>query len=69
MYKLLGKGVVAEESFTPDWKESLDVYMKQWHEIDCESVVLKSCQTELLKCIKPIFTGGGTFLSPPFEKS
>ena len=28
LYKILGKRVVEEESFTTDWKEALDVYMK-----------------------------------------
>ena len=51
LYKILGKGVVTEESFPNDWKEALDLYMKQGHEIDCENVVLKAWQTELLKWI------------------
>ena len=29
------------ESFTLDWKEALDVYMNQGHDIVCENVVLK----------------------------
>ena len=52
LYKILGEGVIEEESFTPNWKEALDVYMRQGHDIDCENVFLKPWQTELLKCIK-----------------
>ena len=51
LYKILGEGVVEEESFTTNWKEALDVYMRQGHDIDCENVFLKPWQTELLKCI------------------
>ena len=52
LYKILGKGVVTEESFPSDWKDALDLYMKQGNEIDCEHVVLKPWQTELLEWIK-----------------
>ena len=52
LYKILGKGVVTEESFPNDWKDALDLYMKQGNEIDCEHVVLKPWQTELLEWIK-----------------
>ena len=51
LYKILGEGNVEEESFPNDWKEALDVYMKQGHEIDCDNVVLKTWQTELLEWI------------------
>ena len=51
LYKILDKGVVTEESFPNDWKEALDLYMKQGHEIDCDNVVLKAWQAELLEWI------------------
>ena len=52
LYKILGKGVVTEESFPCDWKDALDLYRKQGNEIDCENVILKPWQTELLQWIK-----------------
>ena len=52
LYTILDKGVVTEESFPNDWKDALDIYMKQGTEIDCENVELKPWQTELMKLIK-----------------
>ena len=51
LYKILDKGVVQEESFPPDWKNALDSYLKQGHQIDHETAVLKPWQAELLKYI------------------
>ena len=52
LYKILHEGVVTEESFPKDWKDALDIYMKQGTETDCENVELKPWQTELMKWIK-----------------
>ena len=52
LYKILDKGVVTEEAFPGDWKDALHLYMKQGNEIDCEHVVLKPWQRELLQWIK-----------------
>ena len=51
LYKILNKGVVQEESFPPDWKNALDSYLKQGHQIDYETAVLKPWQSELMKHI------------------
>ena len=51
LYKILNKGVVQEESFPPEWQKSLDLYLKQGHQIDHERVVLKPWQMELMKHI------------------
>ena len=51
LYKILNKGVVQEESFPPDWQKALDLYLKQGHQIDHETVVLKPWQMELMKHI------------------
>ena len=51
LYKILNKGVVQEESFPPEWQKSLDLYLKQGHQIDHETVVLKPWQMELMKHI------------------
>ena len=51
LYKILNKGVVQEESFPPEWQKALDLYLKQGHQIDHETVVLKPWQMELLKHI------------------
>ena len=51
LYKILNKGVVQEESFPPEWQRSLDLYLKQGHQIDHETVVLKPWQMELMKHI------------------
>merc|ERR1712030_69144 len=40
LYKILNKGVVQEESFPPEWQKALDLYLKQGHQIDPETVVL-----------------------------
>ena len=40
LYKILNKGVVQEESFPPEWQKALDLYLKQGHQIDHETVVL-----------------------------
>ena len=50
-YKILNKGVVQEESFPPEWQKALDFYLKQGHQIDPETVVLKPWQMELMKHI------------------
>ena len=52
LYKILDKGVVAEEAFPNDWKDALHLYMKQGNEIECEHVVLKPWQIELMQWIK-----------------
>ena len=39
LYKILNKGVVQEESFPPEWQKALDLYLKQGHQIDHETVV------------------------------
>ena len=51
LYKILNKGVVQEESFPPEWQKALDLYLKQGHQIDHETVVLKPWQMELMKHI------------------
>ena len=51
LYKILNKGVVQEESFPPEWQKALDLYLKQGHQIDPETVVLKPWQMELMKHI------------------
>ena len=51
LYKILNKGVVQEESFPPEWQRALDLYLKQGHQIDHETVVLKPWQMELMKHI------------------
>ena len=51
LYKILNKGVVQEESFPPEWQKALDLYLKQGHKIDHETVVLKPWQMELMKHI------------------
>ena len=51
LYKILNKGVVQEESFPPDWQKALDLYLKQGHHFDHETVVLKPWQMELMKHI------------------
>ena len=51
LYKILNKGVVQEESFPPEWHKALDLYLKQGHQIDPETVVLKPWQMELMKHI------------------
>ena len=49
--KILNKCAVQEESFPPDWKNSLDSYLKQGHQIDPETAILKPWQAELMKHI------------------
>ena len=51
LYKILNKGVVQEESFPPEWQRALDLYLKQGHQIDHDTVVLKPWQMELMKHI------------------
>ena len=51
LYKILNKGVVQEESFPPEWQKALDLYLKQGHQIDHDTVVLKPWQMELMKHI------------------
>ena len=51
LYKILNKGVVQEESFPPEWQKALDLYLKQGHQIDPETAVLKPWQMELMKHI------------------
>ena len=51
LFKILNKGVVQEESFPPEWQRALDLYLKQGHQIDHETVVLKPWQMELMKHI------------------
>ena len=46
LYKILNKGVVQEESFPPEWQRALDLYLKQGHQIDHDTVVLKPWQME-----------------------
>ena len=41
LYKILNKGVVQEESFPSDWKNALDSYLKQGHQIDYAGVILE----------------------------
>ena len=53
LYKILNKGVVQEESFPPDWQKALDLYLKQGHQIDHETVVLNTilCCREEESCL------------------
>ena len=38
LYEILNKGVVQEESFPPEWQKALDLYLKQGHQIDHETM-------------------------------
>ena len=51
LYKILNEGEVQEESFPPQWQNALDLYLKQGHQIDLETAVLKPWQAELMKHI------------------
>ena len=50
-YEILNEGEVQEESFPPQWQNALDLYLKQGHQIDLETAVLKSWQAKLMKHI------------------
>ena len=52
-YKILNKGVVQEESFPPEWKKALDLYIKQKQKLDRENAKLRPWQQSLLEYIKP----------------
>ena len=51
LYEILNEGEVQEESFPPQWQNALDLYLKQGHQIDLETAVLKPWQAELMKHI------------------
>jgi hypothetical protein len=51
LYKILGEGEVEEEAFSSNWKEALNIYVKQKSRINYDSIKLKSWQEELLRHI------------------
>merc|ERR1712105_79760 len=53
IYEYVNKYGIKEESLCPEYKELLDVYMKQRNMIDIDNVILRTWQTSLLEYIVP----------------
>ena len=53
IYEEVGKYGIKEESLCSEYKELLDMYMKQRKNIDVDNVILRSWQTALLEYMKP----------------
>ena len=55
IYEEVGKYGIKEESLCLEYKELLDMYMKQRENIDVDSVILRTKQTALLQYMKPSY--------------
>ena len=53
IYEYVNKYGIKEESLCPEYKELLDVYMKQRNMIDIDNVILRTWQTSLLEYMVP----------------
>merc|ERR1712055_1113496 len=53
IYDEVNKYGIKEESLCPEYKELLDMYMKQRNMIDVDNVILKTWQTALLEYMVP----------------
>merc|ERR1712082_87179 len=53
IYEEVNKYGIKEESLCPEYKELLDVYMKQRNMIDIDNVILRTWQTSLLEYMVP----------------
>ena len=51
----VGKYGIKEESLCLEYKELLDMYMKQRENIDVDNVILRTWQTALLQYMKPSY--------------
>jgi len=55
IYEKVGNYGIKEESLCPEYKEMLDMYMKQRENIDIDNVILRLWQTSLLEYMKPSY--------------
>ena len=55
IYEKVGNYGMKEESLCPEYKEMLDMYMKQRENIDIYNVILRLWQTTLLEYMKPSY--------------
>ena len=53
IYEEVNKYGIKEESLCPEYKDLLDVYMKQRNMIDVDNVILRFWQTALLEYMEP----------------